>query len=187
MTATLASGAAAAPSARPAGADTGFFAHHGIWAPGVRLFRALRFSAKAVIISLAFVVPLLGLIGWQLMHQADLSLQARQDSTRQHVEIAHGIVVWAHAQETSGRMDRAQAQQLARGAIAALRYEGNEYFWINDMHPRVVMHPIKPELDGKDVSDMKDPNGLPLFKAFVAKVRESGKGFVAYQWPKPCT
>ncbi len=185
MTATLASGAAAAPSARPAGADSGFFAHHGIWAPGVRLFRALRFSAKAVIISLAFVVPLLGLIGWQLMHQADLSLQARQDSTRQHVEIAHGIVVWAHAQETSGRMDRAQAQQLARGAIAALRYEGNEYFWINDMHPRVVMHPIKPELDGKDVSDMKDPNGLPLFKAFVAKVRESGKGFVAYQWPKP--
>ncbi len=185
MTATLASGAAAAPSARPAGADSGFFAYHGIWAPGVRLFRALRFSAKAVIISLAFVVPLLGLIGWQLMHQADESLKARQDSTRQHVEIAHGIVAWAHAQETSGRMDRAQAQQLARGAIAALRYEGNEYFWINDMHPRVVMHPIKPELDGKDVSDMKDPNGLPLFKAFVAKVRDSGKGFVAYQWPKP--
>ncbi|MGD9832211.1 MAG: methyl-accepting chemotaxis protein, partial [Piscinibacter sp.] len=117
--------------------------------------------------------------------QADLSLQARQDSTRQHVEIAHGIVVWAHALEASGRMDRAQAQQLARSAIAALRYEGSEYFWINDMHPRVVMHPIKPELDGKDVSDLKDPNGLPLFKAFVAKVRESGKGFVAYQWPKP--
>ena len=35
------------------------------------------------------------------------------------------------------------------------------------------------------MSGTKDPNGLPLFKAFVAKVRESGKGFVAYQWPKP--
>src|SRR5690606_31049778 len=116
---------------------------------------------------------------------ADLSLQARQDSTRQHVEIAHGIVVWAHAQEASGRIDRAQAQQLARSAIAAPRYEASEYFWTNDMHPRFVTHPIKPELDGKDVSDLKDPNGLPLFKAFVAKVRESGKGFVAYQWPKP--
>ncbi len=185
MTAYLAPAAAQQPPTRSDPADAGFFAHHGLWAPGVRLFRRLRFSAKAVIISLAFVVPLLGLIGWQLMHQAELSLQARQDSTRQHVEVAHGIVVWAHAQETSGKMDRAQAQQLARSAIAALRYEGSEYFWINDMHPRVVMHPIKPELDGKDVSDMKDPNGLPLFKAFVAKVRESGKGFVAYQWPKP--
>ena len=107
MTATLASGAAAAPSARPAGADTGFFAYHGIWAPGVRLFRALRFSAKAVIISLAFVVPLLGLIGWQLMHQADLSLQARQDSTRQHVEIAHGILEAARGIEWSAAPDRA--------------------------------------------------------------------------------
>jgi methyl-accepting chemotaxis protein len=32
---------------------------------------------------------------------------------------------------------------------------------------------------------MKDPNGLALFKAFVATVRKAGKGFVAYQWPKP--
>jgi hypothetical protein len=31
----------------------------------VRLFRTLRFTAKAVIISLAFVLPLLGLLGWQ--------------------------------------------------------------------------------------------------------------------------
>ena len=47
------------------------------------------------------------------------------------------------------------------------------------------MHPIKPELNGRDVSGVKDPNGLHLFRAFVAKVREGGKGFVAYQWPKP--
>jgi methyl-accepting chemotaxis protein len=53
------------------------------------------------------------------------------------------------------------------------------------MQPRMVMHPIKPDLDGKDLADMKDPNGLALFKAFVAKVRQHGKGFVAYQWPKP--
>ena len=167
------------------GPEPGFFAHHGLWAPGVRLFRKLRFSAKAIIISLAFVVPLLGLIGWQLDHQASQAMQARKDATRQHVEVAHGIVVWAHAQESAGRMNREQAQHLARDAIASLRYEGQEYFWINDMQPRVVMHPIKPDLNGKDVSETKDPNGLPVFKAFVAKVRESGKGFVAYQWPKP--
>jgi methyl-accepting chemotaxis protein len=82
-------------------------------------------------------------------------------------------------------MSREQAQMLARQAIAPLRYEGSEYFWINDMQPRVVMHPIKPELDGKDVGDLKDPSGLALFKAFVETVRKSGKGFVAYQWPKP--
>ena len=177
--------ATASATSHSAAGDGGFFAHHGLWAPGVRLFRALRFASKAAIISLAFVLPLLGLLGWQLKTQAEQSLHARQDSTRQHVEVAHGIVVWAHAQETSGKLDRAQAQQLARQAIASLRYEGSEYFWINDMQPRMVMHPIKPDLDGKDLAGFKDPNGFALFNAFVATVREHGQGFVAYQWPKP--
>lgn len=35
----------------------GFFAYHGIWAPGVRLFRKLDFKLKATLISLAFLVP----------------------------------------------------------------------------------------------------------------------------------
>ncbi|URI07927.1 methyl-accepting chemotaxis protein [Aquincola tertiaricarbonis] len=173
------------PTVLPRRPDAGFFAHHGVWAPGVRLFRALKFNAKAALISLAFVVPLLGLIAWQLNHQAEMSMQARADATRQHVEIAHGILVQAHAKESGGQLSREQAQQLAKETIAALRYDGSEYFWINDMHPHVVMHPIKPELNGKDVSATQDANGIPLFKAFVAKVRESGKGFVAYQWPKP--
>lgn len=41
----------------------GFFAFHGPWAPGVRLFRRLSFGAKAAIISASFLVPLL-LLGW---------------------------------------------------------------------------------------------------------------------------
>ncbi|MFX1682057.1 methyl-accepting chemotaxis protein [Mitsuaria sp. CC2] len=34
-----------------------FFSHHGLWAFGVRLFRQLRFAAKAALITLAFLVP----------------------------------------------------------------------------------------------------------------------------------
>jgi methyl-accepting chemotaxis protein len=186
MSATLQSRPAltSATPSNPA-ADGDFFAHHGVWAPGVRLFRNLRFTAKALIISLVFTLPMLVLLAAQLKSHSEQAMQARMDATRQHVEIAHGIVAWAQAQEAAGKMPREQAQQLARQAIASLRYDGNEYFWINDMQPRVVMHPIKPELDGKDVGEMKDPNGFALFKGFVDTVRKSGKGFVAYQWPKP--
>jgi methyl-accepting chemotaxis protein len=107
------------------------------------------------------------------------------DATRQHVEVAHGLVAWAHAQEAGGKLTRDQAQRMALQALAGLRYDKAEYFWVNDMQPRVLMHPIKPDLDGKDVGGMKDPNGLALFKAFVAEVQAHGKGFVGYQWPKP--
>ncbi|HPA91610.1 MAG TPA: cache domain-containing protein, partial [Quisquiliibacterium sp.] len=165
--------------------NDGFFAYHGVWAPGVRLFRALRFSAKALILSLAFLLPLLTLLGWQLAEQYDQSMQARKDATRQHVEVAHGILAWAHGMETAGTLTREQAQQLARQSLAGLRYDKVEYFWINDMQARMVMHPIKPELDGKDLSGMKDPTGFALFQGFVAKVRSEGKGFVGYMWPRP--
>ncbi|MCB1996501.1 MAG: cache domain-containing protein, partial [Rhodoferax sp.] len=175
---------AAAPADRPVRADAGFFAYHGPWAPGVRLFRQMRFGHKAAIISLAFLLPLLALVGWLLSTVSADALADRQDATRQRVEVAHGVLAWAHARERSGELSREQAQKLARDSVAALRYDGKEYFWINDMHPRVVMHPIKPELDGKDVTTTKDPNGKALFVAFAGMVRQHGAGFVDYQWPR---
>ncbi|BBO79220.1 methyl-accepting chemotaxis protein [Desulfosarcina widdelii] len=75
----------------------------------------------------------------------------------------------------------------AKKAIAQLRYgpKGNDYFWINDMTPTMVMHPIKPALDGKDLSQNKDPNGKRLFVEFVNVCRDKGEGFVDYMWPMP--
>src|SRR5574343_703694 len=165
--------------------DSGFFAHHGLWAPGVRLFRNLRFASKALIISLAFMVPMVGLLAWLLTDETQLGRQDRMDATRQHVEVAHGVIAWAHAEETAGRLSREEAQQRAIQVLGGLRYDKTEYFWVNDMTPRVVMHPTNPKLNGQDVSGLKDPNGLALFKAFVDVVRRDGQGFVAYQWPKP--
>jgi len=165
--------------------DAGFFAYHGVWAPGVRLFRSLHFASKAFIISLAFIVPMLALLVWLLTTQTSEAMQARMSSTRQLVDVARGIVNSAQAEEAAGSMTREQAQALAIRQIQKLRYDEKEYFWINDMQPRMVMHPIKPDLNGKELGEMKDPNGLALFSAMVAVVRKDGKGFVAYQWPKP--
>ena len=174
----------ATASTRTPGSD-GFFAHHGIWAPGVRLFRALNFASKAVIISLAFMLPMLGLLTWLLTSQTQDAMQARMNATRQHVEIAYGVIGWAQGEEAAGRVSRDQAQRMAREAIARMRYDGDEYFFIHDMTPVMVMHPIKPALQGQAIGDMRDPSGFPLFQAMVETVRRDGKGFVAYQWPKP--
>ena len=165
--------------------NTGFFTHHGIWAPGVRAFRNLRFATKALIISLAFMLPMLSLVGWMLKVEFDSSMQSRTNATRQHVEIAHGFLLWAHGQETSGQLTQPQAQALAKQLIGSLRYDQKEYFWINDMQQRIIIHPISPDLNGKDMTDRKDPNGFAFFNAFVDTVRKDGKGFVTYQWPRP--
>lgn len=166
--------------------DIGFFKYHGFWAPGVRAFRQLRFTTKAQIISAVFLLPLLALLGYALKVQYDTAWQERQSATRQHVEIAHSLLGWAWAQEQAG-MPREQAQKMALESIARLRYgeNGREYFWVNDMQPRMVMHPLSPQLDGQDLRDYRDPNGLALFVTMVDTVRQQGRGFVRYQWAKP--
>jgi len=78
-----------------------------------------------------------------------------------------------------------EAQKEVIRTIRLLRYGGTEYFWLNDLTPRMVMHPTNPQLDGSDLSGYKDPNGKHLFLEFVTVCKEKGGGFVAYMWPKP--
>ena len=47
------------------------------------------------------------------------------------------------------------------------------------------MHPMMPELDGKDMSNFKGPTGKALFVDFVNVVKKDGAGVRPYQWPKP--
>lgn len=158
---------------------------HGIWTPGVVVMRNLEFQAKALLISLTFLVPMLGLIAWMMISQTDEAMQSRMNATRQHVEVAHGVLAWAQGREASGELSREQSQAAAKQAIATMRYDKNEYFFITDMTPTVVMHPIKPELNGKDATAIKDPNGFALFVGFADMVRKNAEGFVPYLWPKP--
>ncbi|MHB8950883.1 MAG: methyl-accepting chemotaxis protein [Rhodoferax sp.] len=120
-----------------------------------------------------------------LLSERTLIMQERQSSVRQSVEIAHGLVVHFHDQVNKGKTTTDEGKQRAMAALKALRYSGNEYFWINDMTTVMVMHPIKPELDGKDLTENKDPTGKHLFVEFVNTVKASGSGFVFYMWPKP--
>jgi hypothetical protein len=58
----------------PGGGFGEFFRYHGVWAPGVRLFRAIGFRSKATIIALAFALPL-ALLGWNYFHAQAVSIE----------------------------------------------------------------------------------------------------------------
>ena len=81
-----------------------------------------------------------------------------------------------------------QMQNDALKTVAQMKYgkaESQNYFWINDKSPKMIMHPIKPSLNGKDISDIKDPNGKALFVEMVKVINSNSEGYVDYKWPKP--
>jgi len=82
-------------------------------------------------------------------------------------------------------LSEAEQKRMALQAIKNLRYNQNDYIWINDSRPFMIMHPMKPALDGTDLSNFADPNGKKLFVEFSKVCAASGEGFVNYMWPKP--
>jgi len=120
-----------------------------------------------------------------MISERSMLLQERQNAVRQTVETAQSLVAHFHALSNQGKMSEQDAKSAALEALKVLRYSETEYFWVNDMQRKVVMHPIRPELSGKDASDLKDSNGVALYAEFVKVVEAHQAGFVSYLWPKP--
>ena len=132
-----------------------------------------------------FTVGLLAL-AWLLLYlEFDALKTRRQQELKGLVETALSLVNAQYGLVKSGTITEAEAKSRAAAQIGTLRYQGDNYFWINDLHPTMVMHPLEPGLDGKDLTDVKDPNGAALFVEAVKVAKASGGGFVQYMWPKP--
>ncbi len=113
--------------------------------------------------------------------------QQKMDATRNVAEAAYSVVSKLHQDYKNSLITENQAKQSALDQLAAIRYENEDYIWVNDMRPVMLMHPVNSSLNGKDLSDYKDPEGKLIFKEMVSVVQKDGKGFVPYMWPKPGT
>src|SRR6266511_1653435 len=111
--------------------------------------------------------------------------EEREAKLRAVVETVDGVLAAYAKVARDGKMTADEARRTALETLKTLRYEGREYFWVNDLHPRMVMHPTRPELDGKDLTDDADPSGKRRFVEFARTVRRSGAGYVEDLWPKP--
>jgi methyl-accepting chemotaxis protein len=128
-----------------------------------------------------FTVSLLALYG----QYRDNLYEGRQRELTIAIENAWGVVNYYAELEKSGQLSRQEAQTQAMSAVKTLRYGDDGYFWINDTGPKMIMHPVKPALDGTDLTAIKDPMGTALFVEFAKKATKDGAGFVEYYWPKP--
>ena len=97
---------------------------------------------------------------------------------------AWSIINKFHHQEKQTLLSQKNAKNQALNAINSLRYgdEEKDYFWVTDLAPRMLMHPFREDLNGKDLSDYKDPAGKPVFAQSVQMARASGDGYISYIW-----
>jgi methyl-accepting chemotaxis protein len=145
----------------------------------------MSLRGKLTAMTIATIAALIMLFAVVLFNEREQLMADRKEKVRNLVEAAHSQIAYYNEQAKAGKIPLAEAQKLAMDALRNARYDGKEYFWINDLQPKMLMHPIKPELEGQDLTENKDTNGKHHFVEFTKVVKAEGAGFVDYVWSKP--
>lgn len=111
-------------------------------------------------------------------------MDRKRDLIHEITSSAYSLLEHFQSMEESGMLDTGEAMNLAVSAISNIRYgdELKDYFWITDRHPRMIVHPYRPDLNGTDLTDFKDSAGKRVFVEFVKSVSASGESYVDYMW-----
>ena len=111
-------------------------------------------------------------------------MERKREMIRELTNSAWSILAEYHGDEQAGTLTRAQAQAMARSRIEFLRYgrESKDYFWLQNLEPRIIMHPYRKDLNGQNVSNFRDARGVRIFVEFANLVRRQGEGYIEYYW-----
>ncbi len=108
----------------------------------------------------------------------------RQDELRPVREVASKVVQPQYDEFRTGAISEAEAQQRAKASIRAMRYNADDYFFVQDKNLVTIVHP-RPDQEGRDGSKQHDVDGKYFFVDMHKVATEQGQGFVTYEYPKP--
>jgi methyl-accepting chemotaxis protein len=149
-----------------------------------RIFMNMKISTRLwALVGLA-IAGLVVSVGLSLLILQKSLLEDRQIKTKHVVETAYSILAHYGKLAAEQKISVSEAQRQAVEAVSSLRYEEKEYFWIQDLEPRMIMHPIRKELDGTSLADKADATGKRLYMEMVEVAKKQKAGFVSYLWPK---
>ncbi|MCD8546928.1 MAG: cache domain-containing protein [Aeromonadaceae bacterium] len=119
--------------------------------------------------------------------QAELQLirgnlmEERREQLTKYMALAHTAIAAEYGAE-----DTPAQREKVKAILRGLRYDADGYFFVYDYQGVSQVLGPKPELEGKDLSGLKDAEGRPFIRGIIAAARE-GDGFYSYLWSKPST
>lgn len=111
-------------------------------------------------------------------------LDRKRDMIRELTNVAFSILSEYEVDARQGRLTTPEAQRIAADRLQNLRYgnESKDYFWVTDLHPRMIMHPYRTDLNGQDLINFQDPRGVRIFVEFVNALKTRPDAYVEYVW-----
>ncbi len=146
-----------------------------------------RFSLRIVLPTITAIILFVTAIIYVILPLVEDSMvNQKQQMLKELTSTAVSVVDRYIKLEQSGKLSREEAQSKAAMDIKSMRYgaENKDYFFITDMHPRMIMHPYRHDLTNKDLTHYyeNDDSRFPIFVELVNLVNSSHEGYLEYLW-----
>lgn len=111
-------------------------------------------------------------------------MEVKREGIKHLTESAWSTLNLFYKKYQNKELSEDEAQKMAVSHFRRVRYglEQEDYFWINDMAPNMIMHPYRTDLEGRDISGFQDSAGKKMFLEIVQTVKKNGSGYVDYLW-----
>ena len=148
----------------------------------------LRVSVRLWIALAVMCCGIVAIGAWGAFHTRNTMIEDREAELKNIVSVATGIVDQDNAQVAAGKLSLEDAQHNALASMRAMHYDGSGgYLIVLTAHSTVLMHGVRPDLEGKDMSGFTDPSGHHIFQDGVDLAEKEGEGFRSLQYLKPVT
>lgn len=146
-----------------------------------------------VIISVVVAIFLAGICIVNLNNNNKVTLQEYEgmlrndydENIKYQVENVITLLNGIYQKQLDGELTEEQAQEQAKYLVKSLRYNGDGYFWIDDVNAILVAHPILQEREGENRIDETDKNGIKLIQNIINVAKTDGAGYTDFYYIKP--
>ncbi|NIA56894.1 methyl-accepting chemotaxis protein [Massilia sp. TW-1] len=144
----------------------------------------LSFRTKLFLPLVLSWLCLLAIVAANSVRERALRMDERKTQITNAGDMGISILKEYAAMAAAGKLTDAQAREQALARIKALRYGDTGYLLVVDSK-QMLMHPLKPDLIGRSVADIRDVEGRQMCLDALQAVKTSGKGFTYLMWNKP--
>ncbi|MBE2259719.1 MAG: cache domain-containing protein [Rhodobacteraceae bacterium] len=151
----------------------------------LELLRKLTLTTRLYALLASMLLGLLALGAHSVLELRQQVLAEKRLAIRAVVNSAMGVLQHQYDLQQAGRLTMDEAQHMARDALRKSRFNEDDYLFIYDLSGTTMMHGTRPEREGKNTLDTRDPTGKAYIKDWLDLLKRDGEASMDYAFAKP--
>ena len=147
------------------------------------LLTRIKISTRIYLLIVLFILGMGLVLALSAQNIEGVLKNAYTQRTQSLIDVATTLVKSYQDRVASGELTIEEGKSRALKNLQSVRYDGDNYIWVNDMDGKMLMHPVSVKLVGTDVKEIKDADGKKIFVDMIDLVKKNGQSVYNYQWP----